>query len=199
MGDTTGVVLRVSASKEPGYVKRVAGAISWQLRDKGFCKLRAVKVDAVNTATKAVAIINQRVSQAGLKFAIDLVFSPADSDGNQTSTAIEMTVQDTANARPGEFVEYKVSGQKNSGDVVAKLAGAIAAPVRQGKGVALRCIGPAAVYRAVTACCVSKGYIYTNGLDAVVVPTWDSLPSDREEKKTVSLLQIEFWGEKNQT
>ena len=37
------VILRVSSNKEPTYVKKVAGAVGWQLREKGCCKARAVK------------------------------------------------------------------------------------------------------------------------------------------------------------
>lgn len=195
MADTNDVVLRVSANKEKGYVKRVAGAIAWQLREKGFCRVRAVKVDAINTATKAIAIVNQRVSRAGLKFAIDMVFSPTDADGDHSSTAIEMTVQDTESTQPEEFVEYKVSGKKTSEDIISKLSSAISIQVRNGKGVNLRCIGPYAVSRAITACCVSKGNIYTNGLNAIVIPSWDSLPSTEKGKPPISLLQISFWGE----
>ena len=196
MGDTNQVVLRVSARKDPGYVKRVAGAISWQLRDNGFCKVRAVKVDAINTATKAIAIVNQRVSQAGLNFAMDMVFSPTESESDQNSTAIEMTVQDADSTRPGEFVEYKVAGKKSADkDIIMRLAGAIAGPVRAGKGVRLRCIGPSSVYRAIMASCIAKGYIYANGLSAIVVPSWASMPSE-EGKPPVSLLQVDFWGDK---
>lgn len=194
MSDQKDVVLRISSNKDPGYVKRVAGAMTWQLRDHGFCKARAVKVDAVSTATKAVAIVNQRVSQAGLNFAMDLFLSPAESESGTNSTAIEMVVHDADCTRPGEFVVYKVSG-KRTGDktLVTRLAGAIATPVRRGDGVSMRCIGPSAVYRAVMASCVAKGYIYTNGLDAIIVPTWQSIPSD---DKPVSLIQLDFWGKK---
>lgn len=199
MSDTGGVILRVSASKEPGYVRRVAGAMSWQLRDHGFCRARAVKVDAVNIATKAVAIVNQRVSQAGLLLSMDLRLSPAESDDKKASTAIDMTVQDADCPRPEKFVEYKVSGKNGQKDVVTKLAGALAVPVRDGTGVRMRCIGPVAVYRAVMASCLAKGYIYSNGMDAIVVPTWDSISSTNPEKPSVSLLQIEFWGKNFQS
>lgn len=190
------VVLRVSSSRDPGYVKRVAGAMTWQLRDNGFCTVRAVKSDAVNTAIKAIAIVNQRVSQAGLNFAIDLCLSPADSEDGAASTAVEMVVYENETLRPGAPLEYKVSGKKDAGpDLVSKLAGAVSSPARQGNCVRLRCIGPSAVYRGVMACCVAKGYIYTNGLDAIIVPSWDSLPV-KDGEKPVSLIQLDFWGSK---
>lgn len=193
MDDTKYVVLRVSSTKNPDYVKKVAGAISWQLRDNGFCKMRAVKTDAVNNAIKALAIVNQRVSRAGLKFAMNVTFRAA--DGNRESTAIEMTINEVSSARPEEFVEYKVSGKIEDTDVATRLAGAIAIPVRQNKYVRLRCIGPSAVYRAITACCIAKGYVYANGLNAMMVPSWSSLPSE-DPDKPVSLIQIDFWADK---
>lgn len=193
--ETDEVVLKITSSKEPGYVKSVAGAMGWVLREKGYCKARAVKMDAVNTAIKSVAIVNQRVAQAGgLVFEIDLFFSPAENDTGMPSTAIAMTVQATEAPRPEQFVEYKVSGKKESDDsLIARLAGAIATPVREGKGVKLRCIGPSAVYRAVMAATIAKGHIYPNGLASVVVPQWATIV---DEGKAISLIELEFWGRK---
>lgn len=193
------VVLKISASKDPGYTKKVAGAMSWRLRESGFFKARAVKTEAVNTATKAVAIVNEWVLPVGVTLSMDLTFSPADDakgqDG-QDATAIAMTVQDVSDVpRPGEFVDYKVSGKQSEEDLIPRLAGAIAAPARHGKGVRLRCIGPKAVYRAVMACTIAKGYICPNGMDAIVIPTWDSLPQP-DDKPPVSLIQLDFWGKK---
>ena len=197
MPDTEEVILRISSSKDPGYVKRVAGAMAWQLRDKGFCKARAIKVDAVNTAIKAVAIVNQRVFQAGLTLAIDPYLSSVESETETetASTAIEMIVHDADCPRPGKFIDYKVSGKRTDDkSLVTRLAGAIASPVRKGAGIAMRCIGPSSVYRAMMASCIAKGYIYTNGMDAIIVPTWDSFSSDQEQP--VSLIRLDFWGKK---
>jgi stage V sporulation protein SpoVS len=105
-----------------------------------------------------------------------------------------MTVSDADCERPTDFIEYKVSGKPEEENIASKLAGAIAAPVRDGKGVKMRCIGPSAVYRAVLACTIAKGYIYPNGLEAIVVPTWDSI--QQPAGNPISLIQIEFWGKK---
>lgn len=199
-GDKDDVVLKIKSTKDSSYTKRVAGAMSWRLRERGFCKARAVKADAVNTATKAVAIVNQWVSPVGVMLSMDLFFSTVEraEGGNEkdaAATAIAMTVQDVADcSRPGDFVEYKVSGKESDEDVVPRLAGAIAAPARKGKGVRMKCIGPAAVYRAVMACTIAKGFIYVNNLESVVVPTWGSIPSSIEGAEPISYIQIDFWG-----
>lgn len=190
------VVLKVSASKDPGYAKKVAGAMSWRLREEGFCKVRAVKRDAVNSATKALAICNQRVATAGISFCMELFFSKAENAEGQFATAIEMTIQENDIPRPEIFSEYKVSGKTDQDkNAAAKLAEAIAAPTRDGKGITMKCIGPAAVYRAVLASTIARGLIYPNGMDAIVVPSWGSLPQEGD-KLPISLINLDFWGKK---
>lgn len=194
------VILKVSANKDAGYAKRVAGAMGWRLREAGFCKARAVKQDAVNSATKALAICNQRVAVAGMTLCMELFFSKADTtqpDGNdgKTATAIEMTIQETDAPKPEIFVDYKVSGKPDQDkNVAANLAEAIAAPVRDGKGVSLKCIGPAAVYRAVLASTIARGLVFPNGYDAIVIPSWESL--QQEDKPPISLIKIDFFGKR---
>jgi stage V sporulation protein SpoVS len=193
------VILRISSKKDSSYVKKVAGAISWQLRENGYCKARAVKADAVNTAIKAVAIVNDRVSQAGMAFVLDLFFSPADSGKQKNaSTAIEIMIHELdeeESSRPDEFVEYKVSGKKNDTDASKRLAVAISSRSNEKTGVRLRCIGPTSVYCAIKACCLAKGYVYPNGLQSIVVPLWSKLilPDD---SIPVSFIQIDFWTRK---
>lgn len=185
------VILRVKSKKDPGYAKIVAGAMTWQLREKGFFKVRAVKADAVNTAVKAIAIVNQRIIPI-VTLSMDLCF--ADTGGDKDVTAIAMTVSDADGARPEAFVDYKVSGRAEEENIASKLAGAIAVPVRAGNGVRMRCIGPNAVYRAILACTIAKGYVYPNGIESIVVPTWGSFI--QPDKGPISLIQIEFWGKK---
>jgi len=193
------VVLKIRSCKDAKYTRKVAGAMSWQLREKGYCRARAVKMDAINTATKAVAIVNQWLASAGLTMSMDPIFTPVENakpenpEGTgEHATAIALMIEDASDlARPGEFLEYRVSG-KNDEEGVSKLAGAIAVPIRQGKGIRLSCIGPSAVYRAVKACTVAKGYVYPNGLKAVIVPAWGNLCS--EDKDPISLIKIDFWA-----
>lgn len=185
------VVLKVSSSKDKGYAKRVAGAITWRLRETGICKIRAVKMDAVSTAIKSIAIVNQRLVGTGVQFGMSPFFAKVD-DGPEGSTAIFMKVEEAPASKPEAFIEYKVSGKESEPETEAKLAGAIAAPCREGKSIRLRCIGPAAVYRGVYASTIAKGYIYPNGLDAVVVPSWISMTGP--DGGQISLIQLEFWG-----
>lgn len=195
--DTTpeGVILKVSACKDPGYVKRVAGAIGWQMRDHGTCKMRAVKMDAVNTSVKAIAIINHRVSQAGVVLSMNLFFSQAEGVKADGATAISMNLEDVGELpRPEKIVEYRVSGKKEDENIVTRLSSAVSAQAKEGVLVRMRCIGPTAVYRGVLAATVAKGQIYPNGLLAVVVPSWDSMTE--EGKPTVSLLNLDFWGKR---
>lgn len=187
------VVLKISANKDPGYAKRVAGAMGWQLREKGFVKARAIKQDAINSATKALAICNQRAAAADVILCMDMFFSKSEND--EGGTAIEMTIKENDAQRPAEFVEYKVSGKPDQEKNVAMcLAEAIAAPVRDGKGVSLKCIGPAAVYKAVLASTIAKGLIFPNGFEAIVIPAWQSLQQDN--LPPISLINIDFWGRK---
>ena len=191
------VILKVSASKDAGYAKRVAGAMSWRLREAGFFKARAVKQDAVNTAVKAVAICNQRVSAAGVVLYMELFFGKAENDDGSVATAIEMSVQEVDAPRPETFVDYRVSGKQDQDKNAAmKLAEAVAAPVREGKGVSMKCIGPAAVYRAIMASTIARGLVFPNGFSAVIVPSWDSLPQEDESKPPISLIKLDFWGKK---
>jgi stage V sporulation protein SpoVS len=190
------IVLRISAKKEAGYAKKVAGAIGWRLREEGYCKARAVKQDAVSTATKALAICNQRVSEAGISFYMELCFSKAENEDGKVATAIEMTIQEMDYKKPDEFKEYKVSGKQDENNSIMSLAEALAVPVRNGNGVNMKCIGPASVYKGIMAATIARGLIYPNGLEAIVVPKWDSI--EEEGKPPVSLINLEFWGNKIQ-
>lgn len=194
------VVLRVKAGRDPDYVKKVAGAIGWQLRERGCCKARAVKSEAVNTSIKAVAIVNDRVSRAGMTFEIELFFSPADPGKERSSTAIEMVIHEhDGSSQPEDTVNYKVSGKTDDREENAKkLAGAIAVQARKDKVVRLRCIGPTAVYKAVLASCMAKGYIYPNGFSSSIVPKWASFKPE-EGNHPVSLLEIDFCSKKLET
>jgi len=191
------VVLKVSAKKDPGYAKKVAGAMSWRLREEGFCKTRAVKQDAVNIATKALAICNQRVSEAGIVFYMELFFSKAENPEGKFATVIEMTIQENDCPRPAEFVEYKVAGKQDTDkNGPMKLAEAIAAPARDGKGISMKCIGPSAVYKGILASTIARGLIYPNGFETIVIPSWSSLPQEDPNVPPISLINLDFWGKK---
>ena len=196
MGDAEPVILRISSERSTKYLKTVAGAMSWQLREKGECRVRTIKSSPCNTAIKAVAILNSRVRAKGvdITFSVDPVFSSADkSDESSESTVIEMNVSAPDMSPPPIHAEYKVSGrQSDDKSIVSRLATALTAPAREGKAIRMRCIGALSVYRAVQASCVAKGNLYTNGMRAMVVPTWGTMDGDG---KQVSLIYVDFWGE----
>ncbi len=191
--DLNEIILKISSSKESGYSKKVAGAIGWRLRETGLCSLRAVKMVSCNTAIKAIAIVNKKVSQAGAKFAINACFASTEKENKEDSTAIAIELFDVSEYKlPNEFLEYKVSGEENDDEnIVTKLSGAIAPVIRGGKGISLRCIGPAAVYRALKACIVTKGYVYSNGIELICVPIWASIAG--QNGKDISLIQIDVY------
>ena len=193
--DQQEVILKISGSKDAGYAKKVAGAMTWRLREVGFCKARAVKQDAVNSAIKALAICNERVAEAGMSFCVDLTFSEAINTEGKTATAIEMIIQEADPERPEVFLDFKVSGKSEQDkNVVKNLAEAVAGRVREGKGIKMKCIGPAAVYRAIMASTIARGLIFPNGYDCVIVPKWDTI--ERENAPPISFLNIAFWGKK---
>lgn len=187
------IILKISAKRDAGYAKRVAGAMTWRLQEKGFFKARAVKQDAVNTAVKAIAICNQRVAPADVTLYMQLFLRPASNNDGKSATAIEMTVQETDTPRPEKFVEYKVSG-KDEKNGPQKLAEAIAGPARDGTGISMKCIGPAAVYRAILASTMARGLIFPNGFDAIVVPSWETIK--KADDKVISLIKLDFWSKK---
>lgn len=188
------VVLRISSSKDEGYTKKVAGAISWRLRETGSCRLRAIRTDAVNSAIKALAIVNKRTEEIGLAFEVDPTFD-AVVEEHARANAIEMEALESPTL-PTEFAEYKISGKDDSNDSCCKLAGSIALSLRSGRAVAMRCIGPMAVYKALYAATLAKGYSYSYGYRTHFVPTWFSMKSDQMEDGYVSVIQILCWGTK---
>ena len=192
------VLLKVSASQEEGYCKKVAGAISWRLRESGFCRLRAIKAEAINSAIKALAIVNGRLSKEQDKkivFCFDPLFENIKDVSGKSSLAISMKITEVFDdeSPPKEFAEYKVSSKQDD-DHENKLAGAIAAPVREGKGVRMRCIGKLSIYKCIYSCVLAKGYLYSYGLGTVMVPSWHTIQSDKSETGHISALQIDFWG-----
>lgn len=195
------VILRVSGQKSSDYTKRVSGAICWRIREVGVCLMRAVKSEAASTAVKAVAIANEKVAQADVILAIDPVLDEINqSDGiGEESMALAMVVQEPTFPRPESAVELKVSGSPDSGmkgdqRAAARLAGAIASEVRKGNATALRCIGSMAVYKAIRAVALAKGYLFTNGISIQAIPTWISL---EQGDASVSAIVIEVWGKKD--
>lgn len=192
------VILKVSSSKEKGYAKKVAAAMGWRLREVGYCRARAIKETAVNSAIKAVAITNERVKQAGVKLGIAPVFGKAEAADDPAAVAICMMVE-AANGKPPEkSSECKVSGKKTDGndhEAATRLATAINGMAMSGKRVCLKCIGSDAVYRAVMGCVMARSNGYANGMKSEIIPTWETVQT---KTGRTSLIRIDFWYEKEQ-
>jgi len=194
------VVLKVSGSKRgQEYTKSVANAICWRLRDAGFCKACAVKMDAVNTAIKAIATTNKKVQKAGVVLSVDLSLADVPAKEGEPLKGVSMTIQETPIPKPAQFVEYKVSGKGDGLEELAvKLAYSVASLIRQGKGVKLRCLGPASVYKAVLAVITAKKGLLGERTELAAVPEWSSL-TKAGSSETVSLIVIHLWGGKQGT
>jgi len=192
------VILKVSSSKDKGYAKKVAAAMGWRLREVGYCRARAIKEAAVNSAVKAIAITNERVKEAGIKFGVAPVFGKAEATDDPAAVAICMMVEAVNGKPPAKFAECKVSGKKTEGGdhaAATRLATAINGMALGGKGVALKCIGPDAVYRAIMGCVMARSSGYANGMKSEIVPTWETVQA---KTGRISLIRIDFWYEKEQ-
>jgi stage V sporulation protein SpoVS len=196
------VVLRISGKYEKGYVKRVAGAICWRLRDVGVAYLRAVKKEAIYNAIKAVARAQTKVAQADVVLAVDFSLVEAQpgkgwtaSDSSRGEHAVEMTVREVTSEKPEEFVEYKVSGKFGDGiDKEAdKLSAAICPLLRDGKGARLRCIGASSVNKGVRGIIVAKGQSYANGIVLDATPVWTHMPGEGGKNDSY-IIVIDVWG-----
>jgi len=192
------VILKVSSSKEKGYSKKVASAMGWRLREVGYCRARAIQAVAVNSMIKAVAITNERVKSAGIKFGIAPVFGKAEATDDPLAVAISIMIEAVANDPPKALNECKVSGKKDEGDheAATRLSKAVIGMSSTGGMVSMKCIGPEAVYRAVLASVMARSNAYANGMEAMIVPSWET--AETKSGKT-SLIRIDFWlvkGEK---
>ena len=186
------VILKIGSNKAPDYARRVAGAMTWQLREHGMFRARAVKSRAVSVAVSSIATCNKRVAAAGVVLSVEPSFSATEE---ARSNAIEMVVKESESERPAEMLEYKVSGKRRyDKNLAVKLAEALAVPARGGKGIVMKCIGAAAAYRAMLGATMARGLIYPNGMDAVVVPFWETIIE--ENGSNTSVLLLEFWPKK---
>ncbi len=78
----------------------------------------------------------------------------------------------------------KVSSKSNAKSV----AGAMAAVVREQKGVELQAIGAGAVNQAVKAIAIARGYVAPNGIDLVAMPAFSEVQIDSEERTAIKFL-----------
>lgn len=69
-----------------------------------------------------------------------------------------------------------------SKSVVAKLAGAIAGAIGEGKCIKLECIGAGAVNNAVKGVATAKGFVAPMGLDIYIDPFFKDINMGEEER-----------------
>lgn len=79
----------------------------------------------------------------------------------------------------------------SSRSVPSSVAGAIAAVVRDKGEVEVQAVGAGAVNQAVKACAVARGYLATNGIDLVLIPSFASIVIDDEERTGIKLICCE--------
>lgn len=190
------IILKVSSSRDKGYSKKVAAAMGWRLREVGYCRARAIKDMAVSTTIKAIAITNERVRSAGVKFGISPTFDKAEAVDDPAAVTISVLIEAVNEDPPSAFVECKVSGKaddEGAHAAASRLAGAIIGMTSGGKGVSLKCVGPEAVYRAAMACVMARSQAYGNGMDSVIVPSWETAETSSGK---LSLIRIDFWSVK---
>lgn len=85
-------------------------------------------------------------------------------------------------------VEYKVSGSSN----VKAVAGSIAHTLKgdgntEASNVILSCCGASALSQAVKAIAVARGFLASNGRDAIVKPGFDTTTIAGEERTVIKL------------
>jgi stage V sporulation protein S len=68
-----------------------------------------------------------------------------------------------------------------------KVAGAIAAIIRQGKQVQARAIGAGAVNQAIKAVIIARSYLAINGIDVICIPGFATADFDGLERTVVTL------------
>lgn len=78
----------------------------------------------------------------------------------------------------------KVSANSNPKAV----AGAIASVARKKESVEVITIGAGAVNQAVKSICIARGFVASNGLDLVVIPSFNQIEVDGESKTSIKFL-----------
>ena len=142
-------VLKVSAGSHP---KTVAGSISHVTRACGQPpSVLSLGNKCINQAVKAVAIAAQYLEGDG----ISLSCTPEFRDGLRNSVALRLFNDVKLRRMGGGEVELTVSSRTES----AKLAGAVAAKVREQRRCAILAIGVDSVAKAVYAIAMAREYL----------------------------------------
>ncbi len=67
------------------------------------------------------------------------------------------------------------------------VAGAIAAILREGGCVELQAIGASAVNQAIKSIAIARGYVASNGIDPICIPSFIKVEIDNEERSAIRL------------
>ena len=169
------------------------GAMQWRLREKGFFKARAIREVPISTAIKAIATLNEKVSVVNVVLEADVSFSKFDGDmggREKAPTVVEMLVKESDEELPRNLKEFKVSAKDTSEAAIVKLSKAILMACGSGRGVRLRCVGSASIFKAIMACIIAKGNLFSSGKTSKLVPQWLTII---EDEKPISSILIDFW------
>lgn len=192
----TSTTLKISGKPGKEYVKKVAGAIGWQLREFGFCKFRAAGVLAVHVGIKASAINNRRLHAAGVTLGFEASHSELglqNKNKKDLTYVTEILIAEVTHARPGAFHEFRISSE---GDP-ENLGRAISSKIKNNYGCRLKCIGAQTVYNAVEGLIRAKGELFENGLRVTTVPYWEV--STGYDDTSVNVLCMDAWSYKEIT
>ena len=187
MATTKPRVLKVSGKKTKEYTKKVSGALGWQLRENGFCRMDAGSPTAVYNAVKAVSTCNAMVEKAGVVLCADLSLRDIEANGT-TIRGMEMMVREVFEERPGNFIEFRVSSSSDEMHV----ARAIVAKTDAGNGVDIKCAGETAVNKCVNSVIMANHILKESGKKMVFVPKWGTA-STNDGSGEISIITVEAW------
>lgn len=171
-----GRYLKVSAESDS---KKVAGKIAQIMRDLQVPpSLLAANAQAINRAIKAVAIAQQYLREEA-SGPVNLIVQP---QFEGTSSRATLTLFKVDSLTPSAGAE--VLSVKHESDPY-KVAGAIAARLRDQKEVSLRSVGPDSVFHAVEAIYVTRQYVALDKMDIKFSPVFEQMQVDGKESSGI--------------
>lgn len=195
------------AEERKKRVKKLAGAISHSLRNKGEINVRCFGSASIGKAAKALAIARKYISvQSDNTKRLRLECSPAfitTKIGDNQLTGICFVT--FASELSGEFLDVDLSKVKSVLKVtsdpkdisdeerkikVKKLAGAISHSLEENKEVVIRCFGNATIGKASKALAIARGFVATRGPDLYCWPdfivTEMGVGEDKQERTGIA-------------
>ena len=174
----------ISADDRKRNVKKLAGAISHSLRNRGEINIRCFGNAAIGKATKALAIARNYISQGDRELQLECspAFITAKMGDNELTGIAFCTFASICqeNSQPVDtekcqsILMVKADARDVSADdrkkSVKKLAGAIAHALEENKEAVIRCFGNATIGKATKALAIARGYTATRGPDLYCWP-----------------------------